>query len=399
MNYILAAFVMVMFLVNLVVSYLNYKNRNATLPKNVQSIYDKEAYKKWHQYFMDKFKFGMLEKTFSVLVLFLLLLSNGFIKIESYISDFTNNISLQILAFIGLLALASMIINIPFNYYDTFVIEEKYGFNKTTKVTFFLDFIKSLILGVTLGGGILFGVIKLVEVFENKLLYFVLSLWLASTVFMLLVAVLNTKVFVKIFNKLTPLEEGSLKDKIKTLSEKVGFDVKAIWVMDASKRSSKLNAFFSGFGKMKDVVLYDTLIDKMSEEEILSVLAHELGHAVHKDVAKMMFRGILITGFYILLLGLMLSYGSYSLGYTLIVLSIVLEPLGLLLGIISNKFSRKAEYKADHFSGQHVDKSHMVSALKVLAKENFSNLTPHPWYVVIHYSHPPISQRIKALLQ
>jgi STE24 endopeptidase len=214
---------------------------------------------------------------------------------------------------------------------------------------------------------------------------------------MIVMVVLNTKVFVKIFNKLSPLEAGDLKDAIHDLATDVGFDVKKIWVMDASRRSTKLNAFFSGFGKVKDVVLFDTLLDKLSKEEVLSVLAHELGHAQHKDVQKMMVRNIFVMGLYCFLFAGIYEFYGQSFAYSLLLFSILSQPINILIGVYFNYLSRKAEYRADAFSSKVYDGGHMICALKVLARENFSNLNPHPLYVSLHYSHPTIGQRIEAL--
>jgi len=386
-----------MFAVKSLVSFKNYGYRHTPCPENVKDIYDKKDYDQWHKYFMAKFRFGMIDKAIGILIVVVVFLLDGFVAIENWINTYIDSYSLQTLAFLGFLGLVSNLISLPFDYHNTFVIEENFGFNKTTKKTFFTDKIKEIILTVVLGGGILLGTLKLVDLFDDNMMVFILSLWGASVAFMLIMSLLTTKVFVKIFNKLTPLEEGSLKTRINDLADQLGFDVKSIWVMDASKRSTKLNAFFSGFGKMKDVVLFDTLIEKLSEDEILSVLAHELGHSVNKDVLKGIIKSIFTIGLYISVLGAFLFQGSYSFGYTLIILGVIYEPITMILGLFMNKMSRKAEYRADAFSSQYVDKAHMISALKVLSRENFSNLTPHPIYVSLYYSHPPTSDRIKAL--
>ena len=230
--------------------------------------------------------------------------------------------------------------------------------------------------------------------------------WLILTIVMVILFVLNTKVFVKIFNKLTPLPDGELRSQINILAEKVGFNVKAISVMDASKRSTKLNAFFSGLGKTREVVLYDTLIEKLDDQEILSVLAHELGHAVHKDVTRMLGLQIVLFGLYAVVIGFILQSASLAqafglsgvhLGFSLILFSILISPLELILSIPINFISRKAEYAADAFAAKLVGKDSTMNAFKVLAQENLANLTPHPVYVWVHYSHPTIPQRLEAI--
>ncbi len=323
MNFILATFILIMFVWNTFVSYLNYKNRNSKLPKSVKNIYDKNDYKEWHKYFMTKFKFSMIEKTFSTAAILVLLVSDSFLKIQNAVASYTSNDVLQLLIFFGILLLAETIIKIPFNYYDIFVIEEKFGFNKTRINTFVLDTIKGLLLGSALFAIILFVIAKLVGLFDAQLLYFVLSLCGFASLFIVLLNVFS-KSFIKLLNKLTPLEDGSLKDKIKILSDKTAFDVNSIWIMDASKRSSKLNAYFMGLGKKRDIVLFDTLIEKMSEEEIISVLAHELGHAANKDSIRGIFESILQISLYILIFGFMLFNANLGLAYTLVSISIIL---------------------------------------------------------------------------
>jgi len=379
------------------ISYLNYSYRERELPETVKDIYTAEDYFKWLAYSMAQFKLGMLEKFLSVLVIAFMLLSGLLLHFDAYIADQIAYAPFRSVIFLVTLMLASGVMGLPFNYYHAFVIEEKFGFNKMTHGTFILDFIKKTLLTVVISSGIILGMHALLLQFETALLTFVVFAWLASTAFMLVFSLLNTTVFVRLFNTLSPLEEGSLKERIELLALQVGFSMKRISVMDASKRSTKLNAFFSGFGKVKDVVLFDTLIEKLSEEEIVSVLAHELGHAKHRDVIKMMLRGILVLGWYLSVLTFLLSSTTLSFGLALIVLVLVMQPIDFLIGIGFNYLSRKAEYAADAYSATYVHKDHMISALKKLVKENFSNLSPHPAYVIVHYTHPPVSERIKAL--
>jgi STE24 endopeptidase len=233
-----------------------------------------------------------------------------------------------------------------------------------------------------------------------------LILWIFISVVLLLIFVLNTKVFVRLFNKLKPIEEGELKDKITALAKKTGFEVKAISSMDASKRSTKLNGFYSGLGKIGEIVLYDTLISKLSIDQILAVLAHELGHAKHKDTLRMLVVQIMILGLYACGIGLILQmpifFTSFGLegihfGFAFILFSILMEPLSLLLQIPVNILLRRAEYKADAFSVKMTSKKDMTEVMKILVTENFSNLNPHPLTVLLHYSHPPVSQRLQAI--
>jgi STE24 endopeptidase len=254
--------------------------------------------------------------------------------------------------------------------------------------------------------GLLSAISALYQAFIDNIMFMILGAWLVLVFITLLIAYLNTKVFVKIFNKLTPLPDGELKDRIIELSHQVGFHIKGISIMDASKRSTKLNAFFSGMGKTREVVLFDTLKDKLIDDEILAVLAHEFGHMVHKDIPKMMIQRSLVYLVFAVMLAGILSIDELFihfnmpigfLGFGIILLTILYEPIGLRMSMITNYLSRKAEYKADAFSCKLMDKKYMLSALRKLVKENFSNLNPHPLYEKIHYSHPKIADRLSAI--
>ena len=313
---------------------------------------------------------------------------------------------LQTLAFLGVIFGLQFVFSIPFSYYSTFVIEEKFGFNKTTHKTFWLDQLKKLLLMVVLGGLLVWLLQSLYLLFAERLWLFLLSAWVALVVIILVIFVLNTKVFVKIFNKLTPLPEGPLRTRIEALAADVGFSVKAVSVMDASRRSTKLNAFFSGLGKSREVVLFDTLMEKMEDDQILAVLAHELGHAVHKDVPRMLWQQSILLGLYLVLAGFVLQSDTLAqafglsgahFGFGLILFSLLTTPIDLLLSIPLNFLSRKAEYAADAFSARYVDKQSIMGALRRLTQENLANLNPHPLYVRIHYSHPPIAERLRAI--
>lgn len=389
--------VIVMYVFSLTASILNYKHRRSPIPEVVKSVYTRDKYEKWLSYSMAQFKLHMIEKGFSFIGLVTILLVDGFSKLEKAIVPLVTGEIYQTLIFLGIIAASMAILGLPFHYYETFVIEEYFGFNKTKRSTFVLDFIKQLLITAVIGGLILMGIQKFYILMDGNVLGFIGASWAASSVFMIAMFALNTKIFVKLFNKLKPLENEVLKADIDALSKKIGFDIKSIKVMDASKRSSKLNAFFSGFGKTKEVVLYDTLLEKMTNEEILAVLAHELGHAVHRDTLKMLIRTLILIGVYMTAFALLLVNSTLSFGYALIVLSILFEPINLFFGIGLNAISRRAEYTADAFSARHVGSMAMSSALRTLGAENFSNLTPHPLYVWLHYSHPPLYKRIDAI--
>lgn len=293
---------------------------------------------------------------------------------------------------------------LPLSYYRVFKIEESFGFNKMTKKLFVIDKIKSFILTVVFGGGIISLLFVIFKAFTN-IWIFILIAYVVIFAVMLLLFLFNG-VFVRLFNKLTLLEEGSLKEKIDALAVSLGFEVKRIYVMDGSRRSTKLNAFFSGLGKTKEVVLFDTLIEKSTEDQILAVLAHELGHATHKDTLKGLIQQLFVIGLYVLVLGFILTtadlhtafyLSNVHFGFSIILMSILLSPVNTLLGLYTNYVSRIHEYKADAFAAKHTSKEAMISALKLLVVENFANLTPHPLYVKLYYSHPPISSRIASV--
>jgi STE24 endopeptidase len=405
MQYVILGIVLTIFSFQMIVSILNYRYRNQEVPKIVSNLYDSKKYQTWLSYTMDNFKFGLISQTVTTLLLIGLLVLGYFSFLESFIDGLTSSSLLRILLFMFGFYLIQFVLGIPFSYYRNFVIEEKYGFNKMTKALFVKDLIKNFLLTIILGGGILSLLISIFNAFSSNIVVFIGLTYVAIVLILILVFMLNGT-FVRIFNKLTPIEEGTLKQRIDALSEGLGFKVKRIYSMDASKRSSKLNAFFTGLGATKEVVLFDTLISKSSEDEILAVLGHELGHATHKDTIKLLVEQVFIIGLYVSLLGFILTqeslYTGFGLegihfGFGLILLTIVLEPVGILIGMITNKISRSFEYKADAFAAIHTSKEAMASALKTLAVENYANLTPHPLYEFLYYSHPNIAKRLEAI--
>ena len=392
-----------MFVVNLSLALLNYRDRNKPLPENVKDVYPAKTYEKSKAYFTENTLFSLVSSSFQFL-LFLVLLATGFFPtLVSLIETLTDLALIQTLIFIVILIVGNTILSIPFSYYKTFSIETRFGFNKTTKKLFWSDLVRNIFLSSTLLAGI--GVL-LHSLYQALGASFVLGAWIALSMLMIVLFMLNTKVFVKIFNKLTPLPEGSLKTKITELATKTGFKAKAIYSMDASKRSSKLNAFFSGFGPIREIALFDTLLAKLNEEQILSVLAHEIGHAKHFDELRLLAQQVLIFAVYALIIQTVVSdvqlaaafgFSSPFFAFGLILFSILVEPLDFLLGLPLNYLSRKAEFAADAFAASQGYRQAMIDALKVLVNENFGNLTPHPLQVLLTYSHPPISVRLAAI--
>ncbi|MGB0535090.1 MAG: M48 family metallopeptidase [Acholeplasmataceae bacterium] len=402
--YMILSIILGMFVFEFLISVLNYRYKNQPIPENVQGLYDKDKYHKWLEYSMANFKFGIVSNTISTAVMLLLLSLGAFGFFEELSIEVTSSALLQTLFFLLMYYIISFIMTLPLSYYRVFKIEESFGFNKMTKKLFVIDKIKSFILTVVFGGGIISLLFVIFKAFTN-IWIFILIAYVVIFAVMLLLFLFNG-VFVRLFNKLTLLEEGSLKEKIDALAVSLGFEVKRIYVMDGSRRSTKLNAFFSGLGKTKEVVLFDTLIEKSTEDQILAVLAHELGHATHKDTLKGLIQQLFVIGLYVLVLGFILTtadlhtafyLSNVHFGFSIILMSILLSPVNTLLGLYTNYVSRIHEYKADAFAAKHTSKEAMISALKLLVVENFANLTPHPLYVKLYYSHPPISSRIASV--
>jgi STE24 endopeptidase len=395
----------VMYTVRLVLSILNYRYRTSTIPENVSHIYSKARYKKWLNYSMENFRFGLITKGVSVVLIVTLLLTGSFAQIATLTQSWTSSELFGSLFFFLVLLVANQLLDTPFEYYQTFVIEAKYGFNKTTKKTFALDIVKNITLSSLLGFGLLSGLYGLVQLFADEIPWFVVGVWAGLSILFVLIAMFNG-FFVRLFYKLSPLAQGELRSRIEHLASSVGFRLKRIFVMDASSRSAKLNAFFTGLGKTKEIVLFDTLVAKLTEDEVMSVMAHEIAHSVHKDVHRMILENVIVFGVYATVLGFLFQTPEFSLafgfdqahfGFTLILFAVLISPISFLVNVPRMYLSRIAEFKADAYSALKIDKTHMMSALTTLAREDLANLTPHPLYVAFYYSHPPMSERLAAL--
>lgn len=388
---------------NLWLSLLNYKNRLQPVPENVSDIYAEEDYKKWLSYNMENFRLGLISSSVDLVILLIFLFSGLFLVFNDIAFQVTENIYLQTIVFLGIYTLIGFVIDAGFSYYAQFSIESRYGFNKSSKKTFFFDKLKGILLTAIFGGGLVMLLQQLFVKFDSM---FYIYAWISMIVILLFTNILYVKLIVPLFNKLTPLEDGELKDKIYAFALRVGYEVNKISVIDASKRSTKLNAYFSGLGKMKQVVLYDTLLDKLTPDEIVAVLAHEIGHNKHKHLVSGMLQSIIVLSIYLgallftltsPVLSTAFGFDGVHFGFGIIIFSVLLSPISIIIGLISSGISRKHEYQADKYASDHGYGDAMVRALKVLAKENFSNLTPHPLYVKLSYSHPPVSSRIAAI--
>jgi STE24 endopeptidase len=391
------------FVLEQVLDYLNLKHQKIDLPEELKGIYTEEEFKKAQEYFNANAKFGFLSSTLSFLLIITVILTGAFGWLDKQLSLKFQNPTVIALVFFGILFLVSDIINIPFSLYKTFVIEEKFGFNKTTIKTYILDKLKGYLIGGILGGLLLWLFIQMVtSIGPGFWLYF----WIVLSVVMLFINMFYTSIFVPLFNKLTPLEAGDLRNSIEEYSQKNNFSLTNIFVIDGSKRSSKANAFFSGIGPKKKVVLYDTLINNHTKEELVAVLAHEIGHYKKKHIITGLILGIIQTGIMLFLLSYFifnvnlskaLGADHLAIHINLIAFGILYTPISHLTGLLMNIISRKNEYEADRFAAVTYSSSALQEALKKLSTKNLSNLTPHPAYVFMHYSHPPLLYRLRAL--
>tara|TARA_Y100000589_G_scaffold145348_1_gene139028 strand:+ start:1748 stop:2980 length:1233 start_codon:yes stop_codon:yes gene_type:complete len=401
--YIIIGLVVFNYLFSTLLNYLNDKNWKTDIPSNMSEFYAKDKYEKARNYAKEKGKISLLSSTISLVITVFLLWYKGYGWINDIITSKYEMVFLQTGLFFLTLFILSDIISLPFSCYNTFVIEEKYGFNKTTPKTFVLDKIKGYLLTLIIGGGVLAGAMYLVTSLPNG---FWLWLWIGLAALMLLINMFYADVIVPIFNKLKPLEEGSLREKIEAYSKKVGYSLKNIYIIDGSKRSTKANAFFSGLGPRKTIALYDTLVEKHSDEELVAVLAHEVGHYKKKHVLTSMLLTILQLGLMCYLLEICIKQPviSEALGGSgmvfhlgLMAFGILYSPLGTVIGVLMNILSRKNEYEADDYAKNTYDGQALQLALKKLSVDSLSNLYPHPFYVFMHYSHPPLLKRLSAL--
>jgi STE24 endopeptidase len=385
------------------ISYLNTTTRSNNLPDALKGFYDEATYSKQQDYESVNYRFGLLSDGISFLVILLMLFLGGFAWLDTFVMDITTSAILQAILFFGILVFASDLLSIPLDVYHTFVIEERFGFNKTTPLTYVFDKLKGWLLGAVIGGAIL---ALIIFIYEKSGAWFWVLAWICISVFTLFISYFYTTLLVPVFNKLTPLPAGELRNSIEKVATLAGFSLKDISIMDGSKRSSRGNAYFSGFGSKKSIVLYDTLVNEHSVDELTAVLAHEIGHYKKKHVLKGLVSGVLQTGVLLFVLSLLLKspLPSIALGasvasfhMSVIAFGILYSPVSTVLGIMFNSVSRKHEYEADRFAIRLSQPGALQEALKRLSVKNLSNLTPHPWYVFIHYSHPTLLQRLAAI--
>jgi STE24 endopeptidase len=383
--------------------YLNSRHRSTQLPDELKDVFDAEQYHKQQEYKKVNDRFSFITSSFSFLVILLMLFFGGFSLVDGWARDITARPVLIVLVFFAILGLGADLMGTPFSLYNIFVIEERFGFNKTTPRIFVMDKLKGWLLGAIIGGGLLALIVWFYDMTGSL---FWIYAWMLATFFSVIMAMFYSSIIVPLFNKQKPLEDGELRDAISAFSEKVGFRLNNIFVIDGSKRSTRANAYFTGLGPRKRIVLYDTLIKDLSVKEIVAVLAHEIGHYKKKHTLTGMIAGIIQTGLTLFILSLFIGNPALSsaLGSDkpsfhmgLIAFGILYSPISLLAGLLMNYVSRRNEYAADRYVKENYEALELAGALKKLSSKNLSNLTPHPVYVFFHYSHPTLLQRVRAL--
>jgi len=401
--YILISIIIIKFLFDTYINAQNSKHFNDAIPEELKGIYNDDEYLKSQNYKKENYQFSLISSLFSVLTTLLFFFLDGFKFVDELARSISNNTIVITLIFFGIIFFASDILAIPFSYYKTFVIEEKFGFNKTSIKTFILDKLKGWFMLLIVGGGLMALITWFYELTTTN---FWIYTWGVITVFTIFLNLFYSKLIVPIFNKQKPLEEGELKNAIENFAKKIGFKLDNIFVIDGSKRSTKANAYFSGFGSQKRITLFDTLVNDLTTNEIVAVLAHEVGHYKRKHIIYNLILSIGITGLTLYILSLLvgnstlsqaLSVQTPSFHIGLIAFVILYSPISEITNLFMNALSRKFEFQADNYAKENFNPEDLISALKKLSKNSLSNLTPSNLYVKIHYSHPTLLQRILNL--
>jgi len=401
--YILIGIIIFKFLFDTIISYLNSKHFKDGIPSELEGVYNEDEYLKSQEYKKTNYQFSLYTSIFSILTTLLFFIFDGFAFVDEIAREISANNIIITLIFFGIILFASDFLSLPFSIYKTFVIEEKFGFNKTSKKTFVIDKIKGWLMLLIIGGGILALITWFYQLTTSN---FWLYTWVLISFFTLFMNLFYSKLIVPLFNKQKPLEVGDLKSAIEEFAQKIGFKIDNIFVIDGSKRSTKANAYFSGFGSQKRITLYDTLINDLETNEIVAVLAHEVGHYKRKHIIYNLLLSIVLMGFTLFILSLLIGNitlsqalgvetASFHIG--LIAFGILYSPISEITSLFMNSLSRKFEYEADDYAKNNFEAASLISSLKKLSKNSLSNLTPHKLYVKIHYSHPTLLQRILNL--
>ena len=392
------------FAIGLVSTILNLRSLQTKPPDTLADIYDDTEYKTSQEYTLVQSKFGLLTGSIKLVLLLVFWFAGGFNYIDELVLEFGWNDIWSGVAFIGIISIALLILNIPLSLYSTFVIEERFGFNKTTYKTYILDTIKSIVLSLVIGLPCL---IAILYFFEYTGDYSWLYVWIFISITSLVISIIGPIWIMPIFNKFTPLETGELRDAIVEYAKMVDFKFNNIYVIDGSKRSAHSNAFFTGFGKTKRIALFDTLIDQLDTKEIVSVIAHEVGHSKKKHVLLGISMGIIHTGILLFALSLMLEsemlfdaffMKNISIYASIVFFGFLFTPIEMVVSLFMQSISRRNEHEADYWAvSTTTNEINLISGLKKLAQKNLSNLSPHPLYVTLNYSHPPLSRRIESI--
>ena len=402
---VIIAFLSIDFVIERGLEWLNMRAMSSCLPESLKGIYDEKEYERFQDYERDNNRLDIISSTVSFLIMITFLSLGGFGWYNEWVVGLTDHMVLQTLLFVVGLTVAAELLSLPFSWYATFRIESKYGFNKTTRGTYVADTIKGLLLSVILGGLILTLVVWFYQWAGE---WFWLYAWGVVTLFVVFMGMFYSQLIVPLFNKQKPLEAGSLRDKIEDFARKTGFRLDNIYVIDGSKRSTKANAYFTGFGPKKRIVLYDTLIADLTEEEIVAVLAHEMGHNKKRHTVQFMLASVLQTGFMLWLFSLLVNVPALSeaLGgdqvyfqLGMIAFMILYSPVSMILGLAMNSWSRKNEYEADAFAACNYDGRFLITGLEKISVKALSNLTPHPVYEFVYFSHPSLLKRIAHIRQ
>ncbi len=391
------------FVLGKILSYLNIKQPIPTVPDTLNEYLSIDKLRESKAYQLANYKFGVVSGLFTFLLTILFISQGWFGSIDQWIQTLGIASLLESVLFFAIIFIGSDLISLPFDYYGTFVIEERFGFNKSSRATFFWDKIKGYVLSILVGGGLLLAFLWLIHHMGKDFWW---QFWIVASSFMVLVNVFYTAWILPLFNSLTPLEDGELKDQIISYSRSVDFPLGNIFVMDGSKRSSKANAFFSGFGRRKKIVLYDTLLEQHPPDELVAVLAHEVGHYKKKHIMWGMLTSILQVGLLLFLLAqfifsepMSIALGGevWSAHLNILGFTMLFSPISMILAIGRNWLSRKNEFEADTFAKETFSGRPLAEALKTLSVKTLSNINPHPWYVFVNYSHPPLLERLERL--
>lgn len=403
--YLIVGIMVFNFAFSIMLEKLNYKNRPNDLPDLISDVYDSHNYQKQQNYEKEKTQLSILESSLSFMLVLSFFCLRGFGSLQAIISATFHSQVVQTIMFFGVLGGISFFISLPFSYYDKFVIEEKFGFNKSTKKLFFIDTLKNLLLAIIVGG-LIISVLTWLYLINPKVFW--ISALVIVILFSLITNALYSSIILPLFNKKTPLPEGDLKTEVVAFATSLGFSINDIYLIDGSKRSTKANAFFTGFGKKKRIFLYDTLTINLTNDEVVAVLAHELGHYKKHHIWINLTIGLIQATLFLYFFSLI----SQSLVLTRVMggvseagvfylnvlcFALLIDPIQTLMDLIMNYFSRKMEYSADRFAAIHGMGDSLINALKKISSLNYSNLTPHPLYVLINYSHPTLYRRILSI--